>query len=342
MSQSRSLVRAVACVVPLAMVLSGGAAALAGTSALAGSPAVAIYFDSGPGGLVPDGFHLAQGGGNEDRLAITGTTDGSNGVSVASVDLRLDGTVAASIACGPPAGPGVDVYCPLGYLLVADDLSVGMHTLQGQLTTTAGDTVNGALLHITVDPAVVPAVLTLSPGGTVGYGGVASAHGRVVSAGTGQPLAGAAVEVTFAPYFAASSIVTVWTSADGSFTAAAPFRLTSNTAVSASTGTAAPASTRIGVTVPIRCTVPPAAQHAVTTWITCHADHLAFHSVLALRISSASSSQPTLWASTNAYGNVSFPEVFAHAGHELTLTATTATTYTFTASSSPAYQLWVW
>ena len=150
--------------------------------------------------------------------------------------------------------------------------------------------------------------------------------------------------VSYTPYAGQAFSELEITDKDGAFTALDPINLTSNTVVTATTGPDGlnpPATTSWQVTVPITCKVPGTVTHGAPVSITCHADDLAYHSVLALRISGGSIPHATAYGKIDSHGNVTFTQTFVHAHQQLTVRATPATTRTYSASSSPAYPLTV-
>lgn len=94
-------------------------------------------------------------------------------------------------------------------------------------------------------------------------------------------------------------------------------------------------------TVPISCVVPTDVNHGQPVTISCHAGLLAWHSVVALRITGGSIPHEVLFGKIDIHGNVSYPETFIHPNQLLTVRATTATTRLYTGSSSPSYPLHV-
>jgi hypothetical protein len=153
-------------------------------------------------------------------------------------------------------------------------------------------------------------------------------------------VAGVPVDVTFTPYVGAAQTVHVVSGEGGAYTVTSPNALTSNTVVTAKAA-GSTASATVLVRVGIQCTLPSQVTHGPPVSITCHADALAYHSVLALRITGGSIPHATEFAKTDTHGNASYTLTFVHPGQQLEVRATTATTRTYGASPSPMYALHV-
>src|SRR4051812_25519919 len=153
-------------------------------------------------------------------------------------------------------------------------------------------------------------------------------------------VAGVPVDVTFAPYIGAPQTVHVVTTEGGAYTVGSPTPLTSNTVVTAKAA-GSTASATVLVRVPISCAVPSNVTHGTPVTISCHADFLAYHSVLALRISGSSIPHATEFGKIDKHGDVSYTLTFVHPGQQLEVRATTATTKTYGASTSLLYEMHV-
>ncbi len=275
-------------------------------------------------------------------VTATGWTEPSDLDPVGKIVYSVDGVPlpGGEVPC---PGAGVAYTCATTFHWDTTGTVDGPHILTAQLISAGNDFLWTDELNIYVlNAAPVAAVLMLNPGGTVSFGNNATVTGKVVDAHTHLPLGGVPVAVAYDVYGWGSETSPVRTAADGTFSDT--IRLVANTTVKVTTGLGFPTaaqSTSVGVTVPITCAVPSTVGHGVAMTITCHADFLAYHSVLALRVSGGSVPHATLFGKIDSHGNVTFAEKFNHAGQSLSIKATTATTHTFTASTSPLYSLHV-
>ncbi len=282
------------------------------------------------------------------------TVSGEAAVTATGTVTAASGDAGQSMQLFSYAGPlGEPVPCPSGSPLQCtvtlhwDTSTVpnGPYSLYVAFSTKLGAAGGSSVINVTLANAVTTkSIVTLAPGGTYPVGAYGEVHGTVVNAATGKPVVGSLVTVSYTPYSGQAFSETEFTDVNGNFSALDPINLTSNTAVSANTGPYGlntPAVTSWKVTVPISCHVPGSVTHGTMVAITCHADYLADHSVLALRITGGSIPHATLFAKIDSHGNATFTQTFAHAHQTLTVRATTATTHTYSASSSPTYPLTV-
>lgn len=260
------------------------------------------------------------------------------------IEYTLDGVLLPGGAV-PCQGADTAYTCDTTYHWDTTGASTGPHSLMAQIVTASNDYLWADSVTVYVlNAAPVPAILTLTPGAPLPVGSGWSVHGTVVDKVTHQPLANVPVTVTTTDQTGTPTFVlTYHTAADGTWQTG-ELGLVDNTKVSVTTGPGFPStdqSTTIGATVPLSCVVPGAVQHGQPLSITCHAGLLAWHSVVALKISGGSVPHATLFGKIDHNGNVTFTEDFVHPNQHLTIKATTATTRLYTASGSAAYELYV-
>ena len=278
-----------------------------------------------------------------------GSYDGSD-FSPYSMDLLVDGAPAGSEPCQLVGDYRDD--CAAALQWYAGGLTNGPHTIQVRynLNTYLSSDILSALSApetVTVThAALAPASVALAAGPDVVFGAAGSdgsVHGVVTDAATHQPLAGVPVAVDFAQYAPLNpDLDTEYTTSgpDGKFTAADRYHLYRNTTVTATVDPSrggASATTTVGVTLPITCTVPSAAHRNLSVTISCSIPFLAPNSVVALHFSAPVPHQ-TSYGKLDKHGVVTFTTSFSHP-QTLRVWATIATTHSFTASRSSDHYL---
>jgi hypothetical protein len=272
------------------------------------------------------------------QVDATATVDTAYGDRAVSLQLVVDGTPSGSPVSCPQVWPGYGQQtCNVSLPWHAGGLAPGKHTVAVAITTLQSGAVSLAA-GVTVPGDVE---VTITGHDYEERGQFTSLNGFAIS--TLAPhggVAGVPVEVTFTPYVGAAQTVHVVTTEGGAYTVTSPTPLTSNTVVTAK-ASGSSASATVLVRVPIACAVPSNATHGTKVTISCHAGFLAYHSVLALRITGGSIPHATEFGKTDKHGNVSYTLTFVHPGQQLQVRATTATTKTYGASASPSYALHV-